>query len=191
MKKLKEMKNDLIMKEVIGYKNSLEEYIYKIREKLNSENLNGKITQKEKDNLNEEMDKVMNWLYSDDEDLYNIHKLEEKSKNLKIVGDSFYMKVNNSWDDIKLYLGNMENLLYEKLAYFASLEDEIKKGKRNDITIDKINKINEYIQKEFNNYEQKMYEIDIADKTKPPKFDVQDIQNMIISFNNNIEQMIK
>ena len=36
-----------------------------------------------------------------------------------------------------------------------------------------------------------MYEIDIADKTKPPKFDVQDIQNMINSFNNNIEQMIK
>ena len=182
--------NDLIMKEVIGYKNSLEEYIYKIREKLNSVNLNGKFTKKEKDTLNEEMDKVMNWLYSDDEDLYNINKLEEKSKNLKSLGDSFYMKIND-WNEIKLYLGNMETLLYEKLTYFASLEDEIKKGKRNDITLDKINKINEYIQKEFNNYEQKAYEIDVADKTKPPKFDVQDIQNMIISFNNNIEQMKK
>ena len=182
--------NDLIMKEVIGYKNSLEEYIYKIREKLNSVNLNGKFTQKEKDTLNEEMDKIMNWLYSDDEDLYKIDKLEEKSKNLEKLGDSFYMKIND-WSEIKLYLGNMETLLYEKLTYFASLEDEIKKGKRKDITLDKINKINEYIQKEFNNYEQKAYEIDVADKTKPPKFNVQDIQNMITSFNNNIEKMKK
>jgi hypothetical protein len=36
-----------------------------------------------------------------------------------------------------------------------------------------------------------MYEYDVADKTKKPKISLNDIQNMINSFNNNIEKMQK
>ena len=182
--------NDLIMKEVIAYKNDLEDYIYKLRDKINSEKAKGLFNDKEKENLVEEMDKVMQWLYSNDEDLYNIHKLEERSKNMKQLGDIFLSKLYD-WDGIKQYLTKMETLLYEKLAYFASMEEQIKRGEKKDMTIETINKINEYIQKEFNNFEAKMYEIDIADKTKAPKINVNDIENMINTFNDNINKMEK
>ena len=36
-----------------------------------------------------------------------------------------------------------------------------------------------------------MYEIDIADKTKAPKINVNDIENMINTFNDNINKMEK
>ena len=181
---------DLLMKDTIAYKNSLEEYIYKMREKINSDELKGSFTQEEKENLIKEMDQVMNWLYSNDEDLYNMHKLEEKSKKMKSLGDLFYSRLNG-WDKIKENLTKMESLLYEKLDYFTKLEERIKKGENTGITIEQINNINGYIQQEFNNYEAKMYEYDVADKTKKPKISLNDIQNMINSFNNNIEKMQK
>ncbi len=181
---------DLLMKDTIAYKNSLEEYIYKMREKINSDELKGSFTQEEKENLIKEMDQVMNWLYSNDEDLYNMHKLEEKSKKMKSLGDLFYSRLNG-WDTIKENLTKMESLLYEKLDYFTKLEERIKKGENTGITIEQINNINGYIQQECNNYEAKMYEYDVADKTKKPKISLNDIQNMINSFNINIEKMQK
>ena len=179
---------DLIMKDIIAYKNSIEEYIYKMRENINSDKLKEHFSQKEKDDLILEMDNLMEWLYSNDEGLYNINTLEEKSKKMKNLGDLFFSRLNG-WEDIKQLLGKMETLLFEKLADFTSMEDEIKNGNKSELTLNDINKIKEYIQKEFNNYEGKMYEIEIADKSKVPKMTVNDIQNMIDSFNNNIEKM--
>ena len=178
--------NDLIMKDIKSYKNYIEEYIYKIREKINSDNSKGILTQNEKDNLTQELDKLMNWLYSKDEDLYNINILEEKSKKVKILGEEFYSKLNG-WEQIKQSLKKYESVLYEKLSYVASLEEKIKKGENIGLTLDDINKINEYIQQEFNNYEKKMYEVDIADKSKIPKITVNDVENMINSFINHLE----
>ena len=182
--------NDLIMKDIKSYKNYIEEYIYKLREKINSENIKEIITQNEKDNLILEMDKLMNWLYSKDEGLNNINILEEKSKIVKSLGEEFYLRLNG-WEQIKQCLKKYESLLYEKLAYISSLEDKVKKGENVGLTLDDINKINEYIQQEFNNYEKKMYEFDIADKSKAPNFNVNDIENMINSFINQLELMSK
>ena len=182
--------NDLIMKDIKSYKNYIEEYIYKLREKISSENIKEIITQNEKDNLILEMDKLMNWLYSKDEGLNNINILEEKSKIVKSLGEVFYSRLNG-WEQIKQSLKKYESLLYEKLAYISSLEDKVKKGENVGLTLDDINKINEYIQKEFNNYEKKMYEFDIADKSKAPNFNVNDIENMINSFINQLELMSK
>ena len=172
------------------YKNYIEEYIYKIREKINSDNSKGILTQNEKDNLLLELDKLMNWLYSKDEGLYNINILEEKSKKVKSLGEEFYSRLNG-WEQIKQSLKKYESVLYEKLTYVASLEEKIKKGENIGLTLDDINKINEYIQQEFNNYEKKMYEVDIADKSKLPKITVNDVENMINSFINHLELMSK
>ena len=182
--------NDLIMKDIKSYKNYIEEYIYKLREKISSENIKEIITQNEKDNLILEMDKLMNWLYSKDEGLNNINILEEKSKIVKSLGEVFYSRLNG-WEQIKQSLKKYEGLLYEKLTYISSLEDKVKKGENVGLTLDDINKINEYIQQEFNNYEKKMYEFDIADKSKAPNFNVNDIENMINSFINQLELMSK
>ena len=182
--------NDLIMKDIKSYKNYIEEYIYKLREKINSENIKEIITQNEKDNMILEMDKLMNWLYSKDEGLNNINILEEKSKIVKSLGEVFYSRLNG-WEQIKQSLKKYESLLYEKLAYINTLEEKVKKGENVGLTLDDINKINEYIQKEFNNYEKKMYEFDIADKSKASNFNVNDIENMINSFINQLELMSK
>ena len=178
------------MKDIKSYKNYIEEYIYKLREKINSENIKEIITQNEKDNMILEMDKLMNWLYSKDEGLNNINILEEKSKIVKSLGEVFYSRLNG-WEQIKQSLKKYESLLYEKLTYISSLEDKVKKGENVGLTLDDINKINEYIQQEFNNYEKKMYEFDIADKSKAPNFNVNDIENMINSFINQLELMSK
>ena len=182
--------NDLIMKDIKSYKNYIEEYIYKLREKISSENIKEIITQNEKDNLILEMDKLMNWLYSKDEGLNNINILEEKSKIVKSLGEVFYSRLNG-WEQIKQSLKKYESLLYEKLTYISSLEDKVKKGENVALTLDDINKINEYIQQEFNKYEKKLYEVDVADKSKVSKINVNDIENMINSFINQLELMSK
>ena len=182
--------NDLIMKDIKSYKNDIEEYIYKIREKINSENAKGILSQNEKDNLTQEMDALMNWLYSNDEGLYKIEILEEKFKKVKNLGESFYSKLNG-WEQIKLSLQKYESILYEKLTYYTSMEDKIKKGERIGLTLNDINKINEFIQKEFNNFEKKNYEVDVADKNKPPKIPLNEIENMIKTFVNTLESMSK
>ena len=182
--------NDLIMKDIKSYKNDIEEYIYKIREKINSENAKGILSQNEKDNLTQEMDALMNWLYSNDEGLYKIEILEEKFKKVKNLGESFYSKLNG-WEQIKLSLQKYESILYEKLTYYTSMEDKIKKGESIGLTLNDINKINEFIQKEFNNFEKKNYEVDVADKNKPPKIPLNEIENMIKTFVNTLESMSK
>ena len=182
--------NDLIMKDIKSYKNYIEEYIYKLREKINSEGVEKIITQNEKDNLLLEMDKLMNWLYSKDEGLYNINILEEKSKIVKSLGEEFYSRLNG-WEQIKQSLKKYESLLYEKLAYINTLEEKVKKGENVGLTLDDINKINEYIQQEFNKYEKKLYEVDVADKSKVSKINVNEVENMINSFINQLELMIK
>ena len=71
------------------------------------------------------------------------------------------------------------------------MEDKIKKGESIGLTLNDINKINEFIQKEFNNFEKKNYEVDVADKNKPPKIPLNEIENMIKTFVNTLESMSK
>lgn len=180
---------DLVMKEVIKYKNYLEEYIYKTRNIVeNDENLSKYLTQQEKEKLVLEMDILMEWLYSEDKDLYNIEKLEKKSKAMKQLGDLMYYRLNG-WDKIKENYEKVESFLYEKLSLFIGMEEEFNRGKNTEIKIYNISKIKEYIQKEFNNLGTKIYDIDVADKSKKPTININDLENMVNVINQNIEKI--
>ena len=84
-------KEDEIFHEASSLKNSLEQYIYSTKEKLDS-NLKGYYTDKERKDLTQLMDNLMSWLYSDDEKLYDKSTLLEKSKKMKDLGDSIYKR---------------------------------------------------------------------------------------------------
>ena len=186
-------KKDLIIKESITYKNSLEEYIYNTRDKMDKKGqFEGYYTPQEKEKLIDEMDKLMKWLYSDDKDIYNIIKLEQNSLPMKSISEPIYSRYNE-WKQLNEQYNIMKQLITEKTSYYTSLEDKIKKGEVTDINInlDKISKIQKIIQQEFNNLEVIIYQTDKEQKIKMPSIKSNDVQNLINEFNKKIENILK
>ena len=186
-------KKDLIIKESITYKNSLEEYIYNTRDKMDKKGqFEGYYTPQEKEKLIDEMDKLMKWLYSDDKDIYNIIKLEQNSLPMKSISEPIYSRYNE-WKQLNDQYNIMKQLITEKTSYYTSLEDKIKKGEVTDINInlDKISKIQQIIQQEFNNLEVIIYQTDKEQKIKMPSIKSNDVQNLINEFNKKIENILK
>ena len=105
---------DIKTHEAIDYKNSLENYIYEMRNKINTGELDECFLENEKNELNQKMDKIMNWFEENkDDDLYDKNKLELRSKDMKKLGDiilsRFNIKDNNNKnpkDDIQKDFGN-------------------------------------------------------------------------------------
>ena len=186
-------KKDLIIKESITYKNSLEEYIYNTRDKMDKKGqFEGYYTPQEKEKLIDEMDKLMKWLYSDDKDIYKIIKLEQNSLPMKSISEPIYSRYNE-WKQLNEQYNIMKQLITEKTSYYTSLEDKIKKGEVTDINInlDKISKIQQIIQQEFNNLEVIIYQTDKEQKIKMPSIKSNDVQNLINKFNKKIENILK
>ena len=186
-------KKDLIIKESITYKNSLEEYIYNTRDKMDKKGqFEGYYTPQEKEKLIDEMDKLMKWLYSDDKDIYNIIKLEQNSLPMKSISEPIYSRYNE-WKQLNEQYNIMKQLITEKTSYYTSLEDKIKKGEVTDINInsDKISKIQQLIQQEFNNLEVIIYQTNKEQKIKMPSIKSNDVKNLINEFNKKIENILK
>ena len=186
-------KKDLIIKESITYKNSLEEYIYNTRDKMDKKGqFEGYYTPQEKEKLIDEMDKLMKWLYSDDKDIYNIIKLEQNSLPMKSISEPIYSRYNE-WKQLNEQYNIMKQLITEKTSYYTSLEDKIKKGEVTDINsnLDKISKIQQIIQQEFNNLEVIIYQTNKEQKIKMPSIKSNDVQNLINEFNKKIENILK
>ena len=115
---------DITIHEAISYKNSLEQYIYDTRDKLEG---NGQLkeycTEQEKKNLNIKMDELMNWLYNDKqkEDLYDKKKLEEKSKGMKQIGDKIYKRYNE-WNKLNEKYKRLESIINDTLNILLMLK---------------------------------------------------------------------
>ena len=184
-------KKDSIIKESISYKNSLEEYIYKTRDKINAKGeFVEYITKQEKEKLIDEMDKLMRWLYSEDKDLYDKTKLEQKSMTMKRISEPIYLRFNE-WKKLNEYYLKMQNLITEKTMYFTSLEEKIKKREKVNIKLENIYNAQQLIQQEFKNLELKINKSNKELKTKMPSITANDVQTMINIFNEKIENIIK
>ena len=184
-------KKDSIIKESISYKNSLEEYIYKTRDKINAKGeFVEYITKQEKEKLIDEMDKLMRWLYSEDKDLYDKTKLEQKSMTMKRISEPIYLRFNE-WKKLNEYYLKMQNLITEKKMYFTSLEEKIKKREKVNIKLENIYNAQQLIQQEFKNLELKINKSNKELKTKMPSITANDVQTMINIFNEKIENIIK
>ena len=102
-----QLKEDLEFKKVLEKKNELEQYIYKTREKMESA-FKEYITPNEQNELPNLMNTLYNWLYSEDEEIFNLKKLEEKSKDMLNIGNKLYSRFNN-WIHLKENLEILNN----------------------------------------------------------------------------------
>ena len=93
-------------------KNELEQFIYNTREKFNH-NFKDYVTPEEKDALTKLMDALLEWLYSDDEQLYNKSTLDLKSKDMMELGKVLYTRFDN-WtkleESIQLFEKGIEKI---------------------------------------------------------------------------------
>ena len=181
---------DKIIHEAISYKNSLEQYIYDIRNRMDENGeLNGYFTEDEKIILYNKMDDLMNWLYSDDEDLYNKKKLEEKSKEIKKIGDEIYKRFNE-WTKLKEKYAQIESIMNDTIIYISNVEIDLKKGKKTNLENEDILKMKDLIKditikiSEKKNLSDKKDSIDL-----PPVF--HDEIDMLIHFFNDKFNQIK
>ena len=134
------------------------------------------------------MEKLMKWLYSEDEDLYDLIKLKEKSYEFRNLFEQINKRFNE-WKKLKECYDKVIALINEKILYYTNLEDKIKKGEKVDIKLDDIIKIKELIQKEYNNLELKIYEVDKEQKYKMPSLTSNDLENIMNSLNDKIEKI--
>ena len=102
-REIKQNKEDIILEKIINYKNSLENYLYDIRDKIKDDNLNNSFPLNEKNQLIQKMEELYKWLSEDKDDLYDKNKLKEKGNEIKIIGDKIYNKYNEITGDEKNY----------------------------------------------------------------------------------------
>ena len=180
---------DLNIKEAINFKNSLEDDIYKARDKIISKGeLYGYYTNKEKEKLINEIDKLMKWLYSEDDDLYNLIKLKEKSSEMKSILDKIYLRYNE-WQKLKNKFFEIKSLFHEKARICISLEDKIKNGEKTDINMNTLIKIKQLLEKEYDNLDIKIHEVDKEYKYYMPSITADDLQDIMNKMDKNIEQI--
>ena len=146
-------KEDNIFHEASHLKNSLEQYIYATKEKLDGL-LKGYYTDKERADLTKYMDELMTWLYSEDEKLYDKPTLEKNSKNMKTLGDEIYKREEN-WTNLRKNYTIFESTATDKKKWVDGEEDKLNKKQFTYLTKEDIDKINQLINDAIDNYKKK------------------------------------
>ena len=182
-------KEDAIIHQTIGYKNSLEQYIYDTRSKIEENGqLKGYYTDDEKKELIKKMDELLDWLYSDDKDLYNKNKLEEKSKDMKKIGDEIYKRYNE-WNKLNEKYGKLESIINDTIMNVSNEETQIKSGKKANLSEQQITKIKELVKETFANIAEKKKLSDQKEFTKMPPVFPDEIDMLINTFNDNVNKI--
>ena len=180
-------KEDEIFREASNLKNSLEQYIYSTKEKLDSQ-LKGYYTDPEKGNLTKLMDELMNWLYSEDEKLYDKPTLEAKSKNMKTLGDEIYKRCDN-WNTIRNNYNIFESTVNELSAQIKTEEDKLAKKQFTYITKEDSVKINKLIKDAVDNAKKKHALTDKAPQIKVPPVQPDDVKMLTDNLRSNVQKV--
>lgn len=182
-------KEDAIIHQAIGYKNYLEQYIYDNREKINENGkLKGYFTEDEKNELTKKMDELMDWLYSDDKDLYNKDKLEEKSKDMIELGDEINSRYNE-WNNLNEKYEKLESIINDTIMNVTNEEIKIKEGKKADLYEEDIAKFKELVKDTFEKIAEKKKLSDKKEFTKMPPVFTDEIDMLINSFNDKVDSI--
>ena len=130
----------------------------------------------------------MNWLYSEDENLYNYEKLEEKSREMKRLGDEIYKRFNE-WNNLDKKYEKISSILNDTIVFCSNEEGKIKNGEKADLYEEDIAKIKEIINDTFKKIAEKK---NLSDKKNyinlPPVFP-DEIDMIINSFNDNVNKI--
>ena len=180
-------KEDEIFREASRLKNSLEQYIYSTKEKLDSQ-LKGYYTEAEKGDLTKFMDELMNWLYSEDEKLYDKPTLEEKSKNMKTLGDEIYKRCDN-WNTIRNNYNIFESTVNELTTQLKTEEDKLAKKQFTYITNEDAVKINQLIKDAVDNAKKKHELTDKAPQIQVPPVQPDDVKMLTDNLRSNVKKV--
>ena len=101
--------DDRLLTAAINKRNEVENFIYSTRSKLEGE-LGANTTNEEKELLLSLMQKMEDWLYSGDEEVYNKSVLEGKGKELAELGQRIY-KRNHDWCRLSDSLDKLEGVI--------------------------------------------------------------------------------
>ncbi|MCQ2821019.1 MAG: hypothetical protein MJ252_27490, partial [archaeon] len=167
-------------------KNAIEQFIYNTREKLDNV-LIPHITQEEKEKLNKLMDPVLEWLYSDDENVYNKKALDDHSKDMYELGNKIYARYDG-WTKLN------ENIALLEKAVLKSddiIKEETEKITKNNTVlipadIELMKKATENAKKKINEYKGKEKE---GNKLEEPKLKGDEVSNYLTSFNKEYEKI--
>ena len=185
----KQNDEDLLVNETINYKNHLEQYIYDTRSKMDvNGQLSGYYVNEEKNELFKKMDDLMNWLYSEDEDLYNKEKLEEKSKDMRDIGDQIYKRFNE-WNKLDKQYAKIESLINDTIMYCSNVETQIKNGKKTDLSLEDIGEIRNLINDTLRKVAEKKNLSDKRILTSLPPVLTDEIEMIINNFNYTLEDI--
>ncbi|KAI0488555.1 hypothetical protein KFK09_028391 [Dendrobium nobile] len=110
-------KKDLERRRTAELKNSLEEYIYSTREKLDDNEEIKKISsQEELRSFVEKLSEVQDWLYTDGEDA-SANEFEERLDSLKAIGDPIFFRLSEltarpaAYESARVYLGDIQKIV--------------------------------------------------------------------------------
>jgi hypothetical protein len=184
---IKQTSEDMIFREASSYKNSLEQYIYTIKEKLDSK-LKGYYIDSERQNLTQFMDKLMEWLYSEDEKLYDMTTLKEKSKDMKQIGDEIY-KRNELWTELENNFNIYNSTLNEIETQYKTEKDKFDKKQFVYVTAEDLQKIEELIKNSIDNAEKKRASCAPAPKTQRPPVDPNDVKMLYDNLKINVKKI--
>jgi hypothetical protein len=185
----KQNDEDLLINETINYKNNLEQYIYDTRSKMDvNGQLSGYYVNEEKNELFKKMDELMNWLYSEDEDLYNKEKLEEKSKDMRDIGDQIYKRFNE-WKKLDEQYAKIESVINDTIMYCSNEETQIKNGKKTELSLEDIGEIRNLINDALRKVAEKKNLSDKRILTSLPPVLTDEIEMIINNFNYTLEDI--
>ena len=180
-------KEDQIFHEASSLKNSLEQYIYATREKIDSK-LKGYYTDKEKADLSKLMDDLMTWLYSEDEKLYDKPTLEQNSKTMKALGDEIYKREEN-WTNLRNNYNIFEATVNELTTAVKGEEEKLSKKQFTYVTNEDITKINNLISEAINNAKKKRETTDKAPQIQIPPVLPDEIDMLTVNLRKNVKKI--
>ena len=178
---------DNIFHDASQFKNSLEQYIYTTKEKLDSM-LKGYYIDTERQNLTKFMDALMEWLYSEDENLYNMDTLKERSKDMKQIGDEIY-KRHELWNELENNFNIFTSVVNELDTQYKKDKEKFDKKEFIYVTGEDLANILDLITKSVENAEKKKALCTPAPKTQRPPVEPSEIKMLFDNLKVNVKKI--
>ena len=134
------------------------------------------------------MDKTYEWLYSEDELRYDMKTLEEKSKDMKKLGDEIYDR-NKLWLEIEKNFYTFEGVANELAAQCKTEKEKLEKKQFTYVTPEDIQKIEELITNAIDNAKKKRELCTPAPKIKKPPVDPSDVKMLYDVLKINVKKI--
>ena len=186
-REISQTKEDDLFHEASGFKNSLEQYIYATKEKLDSK-LKGYYIDTERQNLTQYMDKLMEWLYSEDEKLYDMETLKAKSKDTKTLGDEIY-KRQELWEELENNFKIFNSTIDELETQYKTEQEKFDKKQFTYVTGDDLKIISDLIKKAIDNSEKKKALCTPAPRTQRPPIEPSEIKMLFDNVKKNVKKV--